>query len=164
MGGVGRVGRTPLAGGGVRYELVTRERRRVSVVARPDGSRTLSVYRGEHCDDTAVSLGLDGDEAAAVVDALLPSHHSPSLLSTAELGLVAERIELPSASPWDGRVLGDTRIRTETGVSVVAVLRRAEAIPSPGPGFRLAGGDILIVIGTREGVGGAVSVLGRTGP
>ncbi|MFZ4188194.1 cation:proton antiporter regulatory subunit [Streptomyces pseudogriseolus] len=164
MGGVGRVGRTPLAGGGVRYDLVTRERRRVAVVARPDGSRTLSVYRGDDCDDTAVSLVLDADEAAAVVDALLPSHHSPNLLATAELGLVAERIQLPTASPWNGRVLGDTRMRTETGVSVVAVLRRAEAIPSPGPGFRLAGGDTLIVIGTREGVGGAISVLGRTEP
>ena len=58
-------------------------------------------------------------------------------------------------------MLGDTRMRTETGVSVVAVLRRAEAIPSPGPDFRLAGGDTLIVIGTREGVGVAADILSR---
>ena len=42
-------------------------------------------------------------------------------------------------------MLGDTRMRTETGASIVAVLRRAEAIPSPAPDFRLAGGDTLIV-------------------
>ncbi len=65
------------------------------------------------------------------------SHHSPNLLATAELGLVAERIELPATSYWNGRVLGDTRMRTETGVSVVAVLRRAEAIP---PRARLPAG------------------------
>jgi TrkA domain protein len=95
------------------------------------------------------------------VDALKPTHHSPTLLSTTELGLVAERIELSGTSHWNGRLLGDTRMRTETGVSIVAVLRRAEAIPSPGPGFRLAGGDTLIVIGTREGVDAAAVILGR---
>ncbi len=58
-------------------------------------------------------------------------------------------------------MLGETRMRTETGASVVAVLRRAEAIPSPTPDFRLAGGDTLIVVGTREGVDGAATILGR---
>ncbi|MFM9662745.1 cation:proton antiporter regulatory subunit, partial [Streptomyces scabiei] len=72
------------------------------------------------------------------------------------------RIELASTSYWNGRVLGDTRMRTETGVSIVAVLRRAQAIPSPTPDFRLAGGDTLIVIGTREGVESAAAILGRT--
>jgi TrkA domain protein len=43
----------------------------------------------------------------------------------------------------------------------VAVLRRAEAIPSPAPDVRLAGGDTLIVIGTREGVETAATILGR---
>ncbi|EST19580.1 hypothetical protein M878_41890 [Streptomyces roseochromogenus subsp. oscitans DS 12.976] len=52
-------------------------------------------------------------------------------------------------------------MRTETGVSIVAVLRRAETIPSPGPGFRLAGGDTLIVIGTREGADAAAAILRR---
>ncbi|MGW6839149.1 TrkA C-terminal domain-containing protein, partial [Streptomyces sp. NPDC054949] len=41
------------------------------------------------------------------------------------------------------------------------VLRRAEARPSPAPDFRLAGGDTLIVIGTREGVEAAAAILGR---
>ncbi|MDU0300379.1 cation:proton antiporter regulatory subunit [Streptomyces sp. PAL114] len=161
MGGAGRVGHTPLPGIGVRYDLVTRERRRLSVIAHLDGSRTLNVYRRDDPDDTALCLRLNTEEAAAVVDALLPAHQSPNLLATAELGLVAERIEVSATSHWNGRLLGDTRMRTETGVSIVAVLRRAEAIPSPGPDFRLAGGDTLIVIGTREGVGAAAEILGR---
>ncbi|MFH9815454.1 cation:proton antiporter regulatory subunit [Streptomyces sp. NPDC017230] len=159
--GTARTSRTPLPGIGVRYDLVTRERRRLSVVAEPDGARTLSTYRKDDPDDRAMSVRLAADEAAAVVDALMPAHHSPSLLSTTELGLVAERVGLSRTSHWSGRALGETRMRTETGVSIVAVLRRAEAIPSPGPEFRLAGGDTLIVIGTREGVDAAVEVLGR---
>ncbi|MGW0706423.1 cation:proton antiporter regulatory subunit [Streptomyces sp. NPDC002643] len=159
--GAPRLSSTPLPGIGVRYDLSTRERRRLSVVAHRDGTRTLSAYRDDDPDACSMSVHLSAGEAAAVVDALMPDHHSPTLLSTTELGLVAERIELASSSYWNGRVLGDTRMRTETGASIVAVLRRAEAIPSPAPDFRLAGGDTLIVIGTREGVETAATILGR---
>ena len=159
MGGAARMGHTPLPEGGVRYDLATKERRRLSVVAHPDGSRTLCVYGRDDVNADAVSLRLVADEAAVLIDAVMPARPSPAVLATAELGLVAERIELAEASRWDGRSLGDTRMRTATGVSIVAVLRRAEAIPSPGPDFQLAGGDTLIVIGTQEGVGAAGGIL-----
>ncbi|ARX81246.1 potassium transporter TrkA [Streptomyces alboflavus] len=123
--------RTPLPGIGTRYDLTTREQRRLSVVAHRDGGRTLSAYRSDDPDACALSLRLSAGEAAALVDALLPTHQSPNLLHTTDLGLLAERIEIAATSHWNGRVLGDTRLRTETGTSVVAVLRRADAIPSP---------------------------------
>ncbi|MEN3585219.1 MULTISPECIES: cation:proton antiporter regulatory subunit [unclassified Streptomyces] len=156
-----RLKATPLPGIGVQYNLVTREQRHLSVVAHRDGARTVSLYRTDDPDSCAYSLRLTAAEAEAVTDALQPDHHSASLLSTTQLGLVAERIEISASSHWNGRLLGDTRMRTETGASVVAVLRRAEAIPSPAPDFRLVGGDILIVIGTREGVDSAAAILGR---
>ena len=81
------------------------------------------------------------------------------LVDGTDLGLVAERIPLPATSRWNGRLLGETRMRTRTGSSIVAVLRGANAIPSPGPEFRLAGGDTLIVIGTREGADCASAIL-----
>ncbi|SDJ37170.1 TrkA domain protein [Streptomyces indicus] len=156
-----RMSTTPLPGIGVQYDLTTREHRHLSVVAHRDGTRTVNVYRGDDPDACAQSVHLTGAETASLIDALMPSHHSPNLLHTTDLGLLAERVEISAHSYWNGRVLGETRLRTETGVSVVAVLRRADAIPSPTPDFRLAGGDTLIVIGTREGVSAAASILGR---
>ncbi|MFJ9808896.1 cation:proton antiporter regulatory subunit [Streptomyces sp. NPDC101158] len=153
--------RTPLPGIGVRYDLTTREDRRLSVVASRDGTRVLSAYHRDDPEECSLSVRLTAGESEALIDALMPSHHSPSLLSTTDLGLVAERISLSAVSHWNGRHLGETRMRTETGVSIVAVLRRADAIPSPGPDFRLAGGDTLIVIGTREGVDAAAVILER---
>jgi TrkA domain protein len=153
--------RTPLPGIGVRYDLTTREDRHLSVVAGRDGTRVLNTYSRDDPDECSLSVRLTPNESEALIDALMPSHHSPSLLSTTDLGLVAERIELGASALWNGRLLGDTRMRTETGVSIVAVLRRADAIPSPGPDFRLAGGDTLIVIGTREGVDAAALILER---
>ncbi len=159
--GTPRLSSTPLPGIGIRYDLTTREQHRLSVIAHRDGGRTLSAYRKDDPDACALSVRLTAGESEALIDAMTPAHHSPNLLSTTELGLVAERIELSSVSYWNGRLLGDTRMRTETGASIVAVLRRAEAIPSPTPDFRLSGGDILIVIGTREGVEAAATMLGR---
>jgi TrkA domain protein len=156
-----RMRMTPLPGIGVQYDLTTRQRRQVSVIAHRDGSRSVNIYRADDPDACAQSLHLSGAEASSLIDALTPAHHSPSVLHTTDLGLIAERIELSAQSHWNGRVLGETKMRTETGASVVAVLRRAEAIPSPTPAFRLAGGDTLIVIGTREGVESAASILGR---
>ncbi|MER5600435.1 TrkA C-terminal domain-containing protein [Streptomyces sp. NPDC002265] len=156
-----RLRATPLPGIGVQYDLVTREQRHLSVVAHRDGTRTVNMYRTDDPDSCAHSLRLTGAEAGTLIDALKPSHHSPNLLYTTDLGLVAERIEIAAGSYWNGRLLGETRMRTETGASIVAVLRRSGATPSPAPDFRLAGGDTLIVIGTREGVDTAAAILGR---
>jgi TrkA domain protein len=139
--------------------MTTRERRCLSVVAQRDGSRTITAYCQDDPDAAEMSVHLTPGESQALVDALAPDHRSPSLLSGGDLGLVAERIELSATALWNGRLLGDTKIRTRTGASIVAVMRRAEAIPSPTPAFRLAGGDILIVIGTREGVEAAAAIL-----
>ncbi|NBE53780.1 cation:proton antiporter regulatory subunit [Streptomyces boluensis] len=152
---------TPLPGIGVQYDLTTREDRHISVVAHRDGTRTVNVYQAEDPDACAQSLHLTGPESASMIDALMPAHHSPNVLHTTDLGLVAERVELSTHSHWNGRVLGETRMRTDTGASIVAVLRRSAAIPSPAPDFRLAGGDTLIVIGTREGIEAAAAILGQ---
>ncbi|MFE5482218.1 cation:proton antiporter regulatory subunit [Streptomyces sp. NPDC056527] len=152
---------TPLPGIGVQYDLTTREHRHLSVIAHRDGTRSVNVYRADDPDACAQSLHLTEAETASLIDALMPAHHSPNVLHTTDLGLVAERIELSAQSHWNGRVLGEMRMRTETGASVVAVLRRSGAIPSPTPDFRLAGGDTLIVIGTREGVDAAALILGQ---
>ncbi|UGQ13320.1 potassium transporter TrkA [Yinghuangia sp. ASG 101] len=156
-----RLSTTPLPGIGVQYDLTTRERRHVSVVAHRDGTRTLNTYRSDDPDACSMSLRLSVSESEALADALMPAHHNPNILHTTNLGLVAERIEIGASAHWNGRLLGETQIRTETGASIVAVLRRTDAIPSPTPDFRLAGGDTLIVIGTREGVDAAAAILTR---
>ena len=102
------------------------------MVAHRDGARTVSVYRTDDPDSCAQSLRLPSGEAGALIDALKPSHHSASLLYTTDLGLVAERIELAATSRWNGRLLGETRMRTDTGASIVAVLRGPTPSRPPG--------------------------------
>jgi TrkA domain protein len=150
---------TPLPGIGVQHGLITQVGQHLSVIAHRDGSRSLNVYRRDDPDACAVSLHFTGEEAAVLADALTPGQRDSRLVDGTDLGLVAERIPLAATSRWNGRLLGETQMRTRTGSSIVAVLRGANAIPSPGPDFRLAGGDTLIVIGTREGADSARVIL-----
>lgn len=156
-----RIRSTPLPGIGVQHGFTTQVGQHLSVIAHRDGSRSLNVYRRDDPDACALSLHFTGQEAAVLADALTPGQRDSRLLDGTDLGLVAERIPLPATSRWNGRLLGETQMRTRTGSSIVAVLRGANAIPSPGPDFRLAGGDTLIVIGTREGADSAAVILMR---
>jgi TrkA domain protein len=147
-----------LPGIGLQYDFTTADGEHLSVIAHRNGSRSLDGYRADE-PDGVFSVHLTADEAAVLADALLAGHDDPRLLRADELGLVAERIALSAASRWHGRPLGTTQLRTRTGASIVAILRGPNPIPSPAAAFRLAGGDTLVVVGTREGADAAAALL-----
>jgi TrkA domain protein len=55
--------------------------------------------------------------------------------------------------------MGAARVRTRTGASIVAVVREGRVHASPGPEFPLAGGDVVVLVGSPEAAAGAVDVL-----
>ncbi|WP_207956111.1 NAD-binding protein [Rubrobacter marinus] len=59
-------------------------------------------------------------------------------------------IEVPEGCPLADRRIGELDIRARTGASVVAVVRDEDVSANPGPGFALAPGDLLAVLGTPE--------------
>jgi TrkA domain protein len=76
-------------------------------------------------------------------------------------GLMAARLEVPAESRYAGRELAATRARTRTGVSIVAVVRGHEVVASPGPSEPLYAGDLLVVLGTEEGISQVRELLAR---
>ena len=58
-----------------------------------------------------------------------------------------------------GRTIGDLRLRTRTGVSIVAALRDGTAFPAPEPSFLIQPGDTLVVVGTPEGIEAASEIM-----
>ncbi|ADB34854.1 TrkA-C domain protein [Kribbella flavida DSM 17836] len=150
--------RTALPGIGTRYDLVTEGGRHVSVVVHEDGRRFLGFHDPEDDDNCQNSVPLDPAEAAALALLLVPTPGDP-LSTDLEIDLVTEQIPVTSGSPYSGRTLADTQARTRTGASVVAVLRRTGATPSPKPDFRFATGDTLVVVGTREGVDAVADLI-----
>ncbi|RKN45735.1 cation:proton antiporter regulatory subunit [Streptomyces hoynatensis] len=152
--------RTPLPGVGTQYDIATRDGRHISVVAHEDGRRFISFYDPKDPDACQGTVPLDAEEAERLASVLMRQNADP-VLPGDELGLdlVTERIPIEPDSPYRSRPLGDTRARTRTGVSIVAVLRRTGAHPSPSPDYRLEAGDTLLVVGTREGVDDLADII-----
>ena len=67
--------------------------------------------------------------------------------------------EIAPASGVVGRTIGEAAIRSRTGVSIVAVVRDGQTIPSPPPGHTFEIGDIAVAVGTPDGIGQVRALL-----
>ena len=152
---------TALPGIGVRHDLITSAGRTIGVVSHRNGRRDLVVYDVDDPDSCVAAIPLTDDEAEALADVLGASLMLGQLsgLRGQAAGLFTEQVSIPAGSPYVGRLLGDTRTRTLTGASIVAVLRDREVIASPGPSFLFEAGDVVVVVGTREGIDGVTAIL-----
>lgn len=156
-----RVEQVELPGIGVRYDLVTASGRRIGVVAHRSGRRDLVVFDPDDPDSCTEQIELTDIEAEALAEVLGVSLMLERLagLRDQAAGLFTEHLSLPADSPYVGRQLGDARIRTRTGVSVVAVLRDSGVIASPGPDLIFEPSDLVVAVGTRKGLDAVTRVL-----
>lgn len=157
------VSETLLPGVGVRYEFTTRSGARLGLVAQRDGRFDLVVYDTEDpdvCTEMVTLTPAEADTLAELLGAPRITERFADL--TKEIpGLSAAQLEVPAGSRYAGRSLGDTKARTRTGASIVAVVRGHDVVASPGPGEQLAAGDILVVIGTTDGIAAVREILTR---
>ncbi len=54
------------------------------------------------------------------------------------------------ASPLTGTTIGQSKIRSQTGVTIAGILRKGQLHPNPGPDFILEEQDMMGVLGTPE--------------
>lgn len=151
---------TALPGIGVRHEFMTAAGHRVGLVSHRSGRRDVLLFDERDPDAAGTAIVLSPEEAEALATLLGAARITRELTDLPDKveGLVVEWLMLPPASPYAGRPLGDTKARTRTGASIVAVARDGAVHPSPGPEFPLRGGDHLVTVGTPQGVA-AVSAL-----
>ena len=152
-----------LPGVGVRYEFTNRDGDLIGVIAGRHGEVELVVYDGGDPDAPRPAFRLDPEDAEALAQILgAPRIAERFAVLTKEVpGLLSGQVEVTPGSPCASRPLGATRARTRTGASVVAVLRDDDVIASPGPDEVLRAGDVLVVIGTSEGIAGVTDIVQR---
>ena len=150
-----------LPGVGLRYEFTTEEGQRIGVVARRSGDFEFVAYSGDDPDAVLPLFRLGPEEADAVTEILGAPRIAERFADlTREVpGLNAGQVEVTAGSRFADRTLGETRARTRTGSSIVAIVRGEDVIASPGPEQRLRAGDILVVIGTQQGITGVEHIL-----
>lgn len=61
-----------------------------------------------------------------------------------------EWVRLPEKSELAGKTLGELELRSQIGISVVALIRGEDVIPNPGPEDHLEPGDMVGTLGTRD--------------
>jgi TrkA domain protein len=145
---------TMLPGVGVRYELRTRAGAVLGIVVQREGSAEVAVYDRRDPDRAQSVLRLEPDEVDAVAEVLGASRLTQRFadLSREVPGLESGRFTIGPRSDFAGRPLGDTRARTLTGCSIVAIVRDTDVVPSPRPQDLLRTGDVLVAIGSRAGL------------
>ncbi|RKT53536.1 cation:proton antiporter regulatory subunit [Saccharothrix australiensis] len=153
---------TPLPGIGTRQDFMIRAGRRIGVITHRDGKFELIVSRKDDPDDCSASIALSPAEAGTLAGLL----GAPQLVAHLEeqhrdvAGISTRQFPIVPGSRFDGRTLGETELRSRTGASIVAVVRAGSVHPSPRPDFLFEGGDLVVVVGTADGLAKTTEILG----
>lgn len=156
-----RIEKIELPGIGARFDVVTASGRRVSVVTHRNGERDLAIFDEDDPDASLDSIPLTDQEAAALADVLGGSVMLGQLAGMSEqaAGLYTEHLSITADSRYVNHPLGDTKARTRTGVSIVAIVRDGDVIASPTPDAILLAGDKLVAVGVRSGLDALAGII-----
>ena len=153
---------TQLPGVGVRHEFTTSHGERVGVVSHRGGRRELVVYDRNDPDASSSILHLSADDTRTLAELLGATQVSEALTAAQQRleGLAIAWVKVERGSPFAGSTIADGRFRTRTGASIVAVVRSDATVPAPGPEFRFEPDDVVVAIGTPEGLADLRTQLG----
>ncbi len=144
---------TQLPGVGVRHEFSTGAGDRVAVLSHRTGRREIAVYDRADPDSCTTVLHLDPDDTRTLAELLGGGPLSEAAARVQRLaGVALDWIPISAHGRHAGSTIGDAQLRTRTGSSVVAVIRGEETIAAPGPAAVLEGGDVVVAVGTSEGL------------
>lgn len=81
---------------------------------------------------------------------LARSLSSPNVLDYIELSDDYGIVEVPVPKSWDGKDLRELNVRAKLGLNILAIRRGGRINVSPAADFKIAGGDIVVVLGDSQ--------------
>jgi TrkA domain protein len=147
-----RVYESEVPGVGRKFELELTGERSVVVVLHHDGRCELFRRDGPDADGEKI-LDLKGEQANRLGSILEGAYFESVDVDSLSVPLgdaIIEWVEVVDDSPVAGTTLGESRIRSETGTSIIAIQRGEETVSNPPPETELEPGDLLVAVGTRE--------------
>ena len=155
------VNKTPLPGVGTRYDFQTKAGEHIGVINHHTNRYDLLIYDKMDPDACTTALRLDEDEGHTLAE-IMGSTRIAQPLDNLQESLPGLTIDwVPVGDSWEcaGCMLSELEIRSRTGVSIVAVVRNNETVPSPQADFRLLPNDTAVVVGTPDGIREAFVLL-----
>jgi TrkA domain protein len=155
---------TLLPGVGIRYEFFLDSGAHTGVVLHRDGRAVVLLYEPDDPDICNEVMTLSPTEAETLADLLGGPRFAERFADlTREVpGLVSLGLPVLAGSRYAGGTLGDTKARTRTGASIVAIVRGKEVVTSPVPSEPLHPGDVLVVIGSDAALDAVRNLLAET--
>jgi TrkA domain protein len=144
---------TKLPGVGVQHDFQTEAGNRIGVITHHNGRRDVLVFDEQDPDMCQMALQLTEDEArvtgqmlgaAQVAQSVAEIHHFVG-------GLNIDWVTIGDSWGCIGQSIKATGL-DESGISVVAVVRGETTIAAPPPEFELMGADVLVIVGSPEGL------------
>ena len=86
----------------------------------------------------------------------------PRIRLSSDVDVYTETWDVPQGSPWNGTTVADSRLRSDTGVLILGIIRENRTLNNPGPDELIVSGDRLVLSGTKEQLRKAIQTL--TGP
>jgi CPA2 family monovalent cation:H+ antiporter-2 len=137
-------------------QMETLHDRGVYEVVQPEFEAGLEITR-----QALLHLNISATEIQRFTDAVRREQYAPlysrhdDYATVVQLGSASRLLELnwvklENDSPLAGHTIQALRIRSETGVSVVGVMRAGELHPNPAVEFRFAAGDMVAVMGDTQ--------------
>jgi len=147
-----RVYESEVPGVGRKFELELTGDESVVVVVHHDGRCELFHRDGPDADAEKI-LDLKGEQANRLGSILEGAYFESVDVDSLSVPLgeaIIEWVEVDADSPVAGETLGNSKIRTATGTSIIAIQRGEETVANPTPETKLESGDLLVAVGTRE--------------
>ena len=115
-----------------------------------DGQRDIYYYRRADDDEPTAVIELHDDEARQLGAIIGGAYERPRIVEELEMALGELQIEwvpVPDTSPAIGRTLAECKLRAQTGVTVIAILREPEPVSGAQPDDVIQQGDTLVAVG-----------------
>jgi TrkA domain protein len=147
-----RVYESEVPGVGRKFELELSGGTHVVVVVHHDGRCELFRRDGSDADGEKI-LDLKGEQANRLGSILEGAYFESVDVDSLSVPLgeaIIEWVEVGPGSPVAGETLQQANVRSETGVSIIAIQRGEETVANPVPETTLEPGDLLVAVGTRE--------------
>ena len=142
-----------LPGVGKKISFETAENQKIVIVIHHSGKRDLYFFQDSDEDEANYFLSLTPEETREMGAQLLGVAYHPvddDEMKILQNQLVMEWIKLTPESPFVDKQIAESRIRTHTGASVIAVMHGNDITVSPDIDTILKAGDTVMAAGKRD--------------
>lgn len=142
-----------LPGVGKKISFQTAEEQKIVIIVHHSGKRDLYFFQNSDEDEADYFLSLTSEETRELGAQLLGATYQPvddDKMQIFQKQLVMEWIKLTPESPFVDKQIAESRIRTHTGASIIAVMHGDDMIVSPDINEVLKAGDTVMAAGKRD--------------